>query len=117
MKFLAHLNLDEDLQQTVLRQIRDQWTHSSTAIEGNTLTLGDTKFILDEGLTVSGKPIKDHNEVIGHAKAIDLLYGMLDRDMTNEDLFNVHKAVQTDTVADIYKPYGAWKINPMGLMR
>ncbi len=68
MQFLE--SLDKDLQQTVLNQLRDQWTHSSTAIEGNTLSLGDTKFILDEGLTVSGKPIKEHNEIIGHAKVM-----------------------------------------------
>lgn len=49
--------LNSDIQQSLLTQLRDAWTHTSTAIEGNTLSLGDTKFILDEGLTVSGKPI------------------------------------------------------------
>ena len=58
-KFLN--GLDRDIQQTLLHQIRDLWTHTSTALEGNTLTLGDTKFVLDEGLTVSGKPIKVQN--------------------------------------------------------
>ena len=42
--------------------------------EGNTLTLGDTQFILEEGLTISGKPIKEHQEIISHAGAIELLY-------------------------------------------
>ena len=45
--------LDRDIQNTLLQQIRDLWTHTSTAIEGNTLTLGDTKFVLEEGLTVT----------------------------------------------------------------
>jgi len=106
--------LDKDIQGTLLKQLRDLWTHTSTAIEGNTLSLGDTKFILEEGLTVSGKPIKDHQEVIGHAKAIELIYSMLGREVTENDFFELHKAVQTEKVTDIYKPYGAWKVEPNG---
>ncbi len=111
-KFLE--GLDSDIQHALLNQLRDLWTHTSTAIEGNTLTLGDTKFILDEGLTVSGKPIKDHQEVIGHAKGIELIYACIGRDITEEDLFSLHKAVQAEVVTDIYKPYGAWKVEPNG---
>ncbi len=111
-KFLK--GLDKDIQQSLLKQLRDLWTHTSTAIEGNTLSLGDTKFILDEGLTVSGKPIKDHQEVIGHAKAIELIYACIGRDITEDDLFVLHKAVQAEVVTDIYKPYGAWKVESNG---
>lgn len=107
-------NLDTDLQQSLLKQLRDLWTHTSTAIEGNPLSLGDTKFILDEGLTVSGKSIKDHQEVIGHARAIELIYALIGRDVTDEDLFALHKAIQTEVVTDIYKPNGAWKVEPNG---
>jgi hypothetical protein len=32
--------------------------HTSTALEGNTLTRGETKFVIEEGLTVLGKPFK-----------------------------------------------------------
>lgn len=59
--------LDPDLRATLHTQLRDLWTHTSTALEGNTLTLGDTAFVLREGLTVAGKPLKDHQEVVGHA--------------------------------------------------
>jgi len=107
-KFLT--GLDSDIQKSLLGQIRDVWTHTSTALEGNTLSQGDTHFILEEGLTVSGKPIKDHQEVIGHAKAIELLYSMLGRDISESDIFELHKAVQTEVVSDIYKPYGEWKV-------
>ena len=106
--------LDKDIQQTLLNQLRDLWTHTSTAIEGNSLSLGDTKFILEEGLTVSGKPIKDHQEVIGHAKAIELVYSMIGRDITDNDFFDLHKAIQTEKISDIYKPFGAWKVEPNG---
>lgn len=106
--------LDEDLKDSVLKQLRDQWTHSSTAIEGNTLTLGDTHFLLEEGLTISGKPLKDHQEVLGHAQAIDLLYQMVAKPIRKDELFALHLAVQTSIVNDIYKPNGAWKLEPNG---
>ena len=107
-------DLDSDLRGELLAQIRDLWTHTSTALEGNTLTLGDTHFILQEGLTISGKPIKEHQEIIGHARAIDLLYQCLHEPLTESIVFELHKAVQTEQVTDIYKPNGAWKVEPNG---
>ncbi len=98
----------------LLGQLRDLWTHTSTAVEGNTLTLGDTHFVLEQGLTISGKPIKDHQEVIGHSRAIDILYRSLSTTINKQTVFDLHKAVQADTVIDIYKPNGAWKLEPNG---
>jgi Fic family protein len=106
--------LNSDIRAALLCQVRDLWTHGSTAIEGNTLTLSETKFVIEEGLTVSGKPLKDHQEVVGHARAIELIYSWLDSDVTVERLFDLHRAVQTAVVADIYKPYEAWKLEPNG---
>ena len=106
--------LDTDLRVGLLSQIRDLWTHTSTALEGNTLSLGDTHFILEEGLTISGKPIKDHQEVRGHARAIELLYQGVGRPVSEELVFALHRAVQTEYMDDIYKPIGAWKIESNG---
>jgi len=106
--------LDGDLKRDLLAQIRDLWTHTSTALEGNTLTLADTHFVLHEGLTISGKPIKDHQEVIGHAHAIELLYRCLIEPLTESIVFELHQAVQTEQVTDIHKPNGAWKVEPNG---
>ncbi|MCD9025095.1 Fic family protein [Cohnella silvisoli] len=56
-----------------LRSIREHliinWTYHSNAIEGNTLTLSETKVAL-EGITVGGKTIKEHLEAINHKDAI-----------------------------------------------
>lgn len=109
--------LDTDLRAALLNQIRDLWTHSSTALEGNTLTLGDTHFILEEGLTVSGKPIKDHQEVRGHARAIEILYQCIGKPIEEERVFALHRAVQTEQFDDIYKPIGAWKVEANGTHR
>lgn len=98
----------------ILKSLRDLWTHHSTAIEGNTLTLGDTHFLLEDGLTVSGKPIREHQEVIGHASAITLIYQMLSAPVTENTLFELHRAVQAEIFHDAYKPVGAWKVEPNG---
>jgi Fic family protein len=47
-----------------------EWTYHSNAIEGNTLTLKETKVVL-EGITVGGKRLREHFEVINHKEAID----------------------------------------------
>jgi len=106
--------LDPDLRRALITQLRNLWTHTSTAIEGNTLTLGETAFVLEEGLTISGKPLKDHQEVVGHARAVDLIYEFIEegRELIEKDLFALHKAVQTEIVVDVYKPVGGWKKDP-----
>ncbi len=112
LKFLD--DLPEEQKEVVIKQLRDLWTHSSTALEGNTLSLGDTHFVLEEGLTISGKPLKEHQEIIGHACAIELVYQSLNSQITETFCFELHKAVQTEIIFDIDKPNGAWKIRPNG---
>lgn len=46
-----------------------EWTYNSNAIEGNTLTLRETKVVL-EGITVGGKSLREHFEAINHRDAI-----------------------------------------------
>ena len=46
-------------------------THTSTAIEGNTLTARETAELIEHGITVGGKPIRDHLEVLDHQDALD----------------------------------------------
>ncbi len=45
-------------------------TYSSNAIEGNTLTRSETAIVLEKGITIGGKPLKDHLEAIGHGDAL-----------------------------------------------
>lgn len=54
-----------------LREVfRVDWTYNSNAIEGNTLSLVETKVVLEEGLTVGGKTLREHFEAINHSEAI-----------------------------------------------
>jgi Fic family protein len=45
-------------------------TYTSNAIEGNTLTRSETAIVLEKGLTIGGKPLKDHLEALGHRDAL-----------------------------------------------
>ena len=53
--------------------------YNSNAIEGNSITLKETFLVIKEGLTIKGKPIKDHLETKNHYEAIDYLYSIIDK--------------------------------------
>ncbi|MBL4935540.1 Fic family protein [Clostridium sp. YIM B02515] len=67
------LDSKRPLPQYTIKSIREQlnleWTYNSNAIEGNTLTLMETKVVL-EGITIGGKTLREHLEVINHRDAI-----------------------------------------------
>jgi len=62
--------LPENTVRTLHEQQVLEWTYHSNAIEGNTLTLKETKVVL-EGITIGGKSLREHFEVINHKEAID----------------------------------------------
>lgn len=107
-------NFSEGLTETrkgeLLKALKALWTHDSTAIEGNTLTLGDTMVVLEYGLTVKGKPLKDQQDVAAHGRAVDFI-----RDLTNagrlteDNILQVHRLTVPVEKVDIYRPVGAWK--------
>lgn len=67
-------------------------TYSSNALEGNSLTETETKVILEDGLTISGKPLKDHLEAIGHAAAFDFIYTCLQKKkLLLNDILEMHR--------------------------
>lgn len=55
----------------LLEQLTVEWIFHSNAIEGSTLTLRETQLIIETGLTIGGKSLREHFEVINHKKAID----------------------------------------------
>lgn len=68
----GHRPLDPAITRNLREDLIVRWTYHSNAIEGNTLTLRETKVAL-EGITVGGKPLKDHLEAVNHRDAILLL--------------------------------------------
>ncbi|MDM8561343.1 Fic family protein [Candidatus Parabeggiatoa sp. HSG14] len=72
-----HKPIQPSLWTTIQEKLRMEWTYNSNAIEGSTLTKGETLFFLKEGLTVEGKPFKDFLDARNHAEAIDYLYKVI----------------------------------------
>ncbi len=73
-------------------------TYNSNAIEGNTLTITETKVILEEGLTIGGgKTLREHLEVINHQEAINYV-----EDIVNKDI-DISERVLKDLHAIILK--------------
>lgn len=105
---LAKLNSLRPLSPSVVAKLREQFaiemTYNSNAIEGNSLTLKETAWVIKDGLTIKGKPLKDHLEARDHYDALDYLYELVGKDsiMTiSESLVrNLHKLVVRETESE-----------------
>ena len=91
-----------------LEAARDlELTFTSNAIEGNTLTAGETALVIEKGLTVAGKPLKDHLEAVDHHEALgyvrDLARGF--EPFTEMDIRNIHRLVVARSCPDIAGRY------------
>jgi len=86
-----------------LKQVYDiDLTYNSNAIEGSTLTYSETKLILNEGLTIGGKKMNEHLEVINHKDALDFIESIShinSNEITLKDIKDIHylilKAIST----------------------
>lgn len=58
-----------------------EYTYESNRIEGNTLTLQETALIVSEGITISGKSMREHLEAINHVQAIDFIKEIAHKDV------------------------------------
>jgi len=72
------------IQSSLVNKLREQFalemTYNSNAIEGNSLTQKETFLVINEGLTIKGKPLKDHLEVKDHYEAMEYLYEFIRKD-------------------------------------
>ena len=70
----AQLDALRPLSQAALAQLQKHYdvelTYTSNAIEGNTLTLRETAEVIEHGITVGGKPLRDHLEAVDHYEAV-----------------------------------------------
>jgi len=68
-----------------LNQYLDEvFTYDSTTIEGNTLTLQETALVLNKGITIGGKSLREHFEIVNHKEAIDYIKEIVKK----EEVFN-----------------------------
>lgn len=84
-----------------------EWTYHSNAIEGNTLTLQETKVVL-EGITVGGKTLREHLEIINHQEAIQYVEEIVQTQeaLSEWQIKNLHRLVLKgidDAYAGVYR--------------
>ena len=73
-----------------------EFTYTSNAIEGNTLSLSETAMVIEKGITIGGKTIREHLEAINHARAIDFIQNLAQKnrtDLSTDDILAIHKIV------------------------
>ncbi|MEP6805992.1 MAG: Fic family protein [Flavobacterium sp.] len=72
-----------------------EYTFESNRIEGNTMTLRETDMVINEGLTISGKSMREHLEAINHQEAIGFIKDLMQRNVSlNErDLLSIHNLI------------------------
>ena len=80
----------------LLKQIKDSYriglTWTSNSLEGNSLTESETKVLIEDGLTVAGRPLRDMFEAVDHAKAYDYMFTLLDnKEIKEENILYLHK--------------------------
>jgi Fic family protein len=82
-------------------------TYTSNAIEGNTLTAVETTLVIEKGVTVSGKPLKDHLEALDHYDAIRYVRELAKHraPLTESDVRNLHRLVLQRSAPEIAGQY------------
>ena len=93
------LNAARPLPNIVLQNIKEafliEWTYNSNSIEGNTLTLRETQMVLQEGITIKGKSLREHFEAKNHETAIHKLYTLVKENyvLNAKDVLDLHGLV------------------------
>lgn len=119
-------SLDQSTAENVLKECRKElalqrlnpgWTYNTTTLEGNSLTLEETRAALENPDAEFPERPKEHvamTRAQGEAEKW-LADRMLDpREWTEADLFRLHTILMQGSTVDIYQPIGAWKIEDNG---
>jgi Fic family protein len=72
-----------------------EWTYNSNSIEGNTLTLHETRMVIEEGFTIKGKSLREHFEAVNHQEAVTFVETLVDKHhrLQERDVLDIHALV------------------------
>lgn len=90
-----------------------EYTYNSNAIEGNTLTLRETDFVL-RGLTIDQKPLKDHMEAVGHKEAFEFVSELVKNNVPISE--SIIKQIHYLVLADKKEDRGVYRRVPVRIM-
>ena len=101
--------LPADVVGRIEQKLRLDSNYHSNAIEGNSLTLGETRSLILHGLTAHGKPMRDHLDIEGHDEAVKAIEDAVKRNEELNEVFirNLHRVL-------LKEPYEIDAITPDG---
>ncbi|OGF23399.1 hypothetical protein A2Y83_02445 [Candidatus Falkowbacteria bacterium RBG_13_39_14] len=101
----AHRPLQKEALKSLEEKLEIDDVHNSTAIEGNTLTLGETGLVLSKGITIGGKSLKDHLEVKSYDQAYKYIKSTYKKVKTIDEelILEIHRLVFIDFSEDLRK--------------
>ncbi len=84
--------LDRHQLMLLKREMEIEYVYNSASIEGNSLTLEETRLVLEEGITIKGKPLREHFDVINQKEAMDRLEEWVKgkKDIREDDILELH---------------------------
>ncbi len=93
--------IPEEKLKASMDKFRIEWTYHSNALEGSTMTLSETSFFIQEGLTSKGKPLSDYIKVIGHIRALKSIDAAIEKGNTFSErlIKDVHTSLFYDNIA------------------
>ena len=79
----------------IAQAIELEYTFESNRIEGNTLTLKETDLVINEGITISGKSMREHLEAINHKEAVEYLKHLVEKntELKERDILQLHNLI------------------------
>ena len=101
--------LPSDVVDRVGQKLRIDSNYHSNALEGNSLTLGETRSLILHGLTARGKPMRDHLDIEGHNEAVKAVEEAVKADEALSEVFirNLHRVL-------LKEPYEIDAVTPDG---
>lgn len=97
----SHRPLTGSVVQKLKEQFSIEMTYNSNAIEGNRLTLKETFLVINEGITVKGRSLKDHLEAKNHYEAIHYLYDLIEHGKRKTVSEQLIRSLQQLVIKDI----------------
>lgn len=89
----SHRPMPQSVLHKIQQQIEIEYIYNSNAIEGNTLKLSETQLILERGITIGGKSLREHLEVRNHPKAIEYIQKLTKRSLRQQDILVLHQII------------------------
>ncbi len=113
-KINAHGELSAEVKKKINYKFRLDWNYYSNSMEGNTLTMDETRSVMVGNLTVGGKPIKDVLEMKGHDEVINeiLRIGKGEARISEARIREIHQGIMHEEDEAKKKKIGGWKTEP-----